>query len=73
MEGIRCRRRMECAVFLFANGVAMEDGRRAKNGSEELMMMRLHISCPPSLTSIFFFCNFVAFEYISFGHCWNQN
>jgi len=49
MEGVRCRRRMECAVFLFANGVAMEDGRRANNGSEELMM-RPNISFPPSPT-----------------------
>ena len=36
-------------LFLFANGVAMEDGQRAKNGLEELMT-GLDISFPPSST-----------------------
>jgi hypothetical protein len=35
-----------CSV-LFRRGVAMEDGRRAKNGSEEFMM-GVDISSPPS-------------------------
>jgi hypothetical protein len=38
---------------LFRRGVAMEDGRRAKNGSEELMM-GVDISSPLSSTQIFF-------------------
>jgi hypothetical protein len=59
-----------CSV-LFRRGVAMEDGRRAKNGSEELMM-GVGISSPLSSTQIFF-CHFVAFEYIPSGHCWGQN
>ena len=58
-------------LFLFANGVAMEDGRRAKNGLEELMT-GLDISSPPSSTKTFFVI-LVAFEHIPSGQCWDQN
>jgi hypothetical protein len=42
-------------VFLFADGVAMEDGQRAKNGLEEFMT-GLDTSSPSELY-IDFFCN----------------
>ena len=65
-------RRIEYALFLFANGVVMADCQRVKNGLEELMI-ETDISCPPELY-IGFFGKFVAFiEYIPSGRYWKQN
>jgi hypothetical protein len=50
----------------------MVDGQRVKIGLEELIM-GIDISSLSSSTGVFFFCNFIAFEYLASGRCWNQN